>query len=118
VTVRVRVPAGAEALLQRPFELAHAEGRPLALQDVSLVFEAAGGVTGARAPVGERLRMLAVFSVPTDVSALALRRERYRLSRLVHEIAVREGRALELRVRAGRSRAADILPRPTPDKAL
>jgi hypothetical protein len=86
VTVRVRVPLGAEALLQRPFELAHVDGKPLALQDVSLVFEAAGGVVGSRAPVGERLRMLAVFSVSTDVSALALRRERYRLSRLVHEI--------------------------------
>jgi hypothetical protein len=49
VTVRVQVPAGAEALLQRPFELAHVDGTPLALQDVSLVFEPAGGVAGGRA---------------------------------------------------------------------
>jgi hypothetical protein len=37
VTVRVLVPEPATALLYRPLELAHAGGRPLALQDVSLV---------------------------------------------------------------------------------
>jgi hypothetical protein len=72
------------------------DGRPLPLQDVSLTFEPAGGVVGGWAPVGERLRVLEVFSVPTDVSALALRRERYQMSRLLREIAVRGGRALQV----------------------
>lgn len=39
VVVRVAVPEAAEALLTLPFELAHAGGRPLALLDVSLVYE-------------------------------------------------------------------------------
>ena len=45
VTVRVRIPPKPEAalgLLYRPLELAHARGRPLALQDVSLVMEMGG----------------------------------------------------------------------------
>src|SRR5438105_2932083 len=37
VSVRVRVPAGAEELLYRPLELGHVGGRPLALKDVSLI---------------------------------------------------------------------------------
>ena len=48
--------------------------------------------------MGERLRMLAVFSLPTDVSALALRRERYQLMRLINGIAQTHNLAVELRV--------------------
>ena len=40
-------------------------------------------------PTG-RLRMLAVFSQPTRTDVLALRRERYALSRLIRTIAARE----------------------------
>jgi hypothetical protein len=76
VTVRVRVPAGAEELLYRPLELGHVGGRPLALQDVSLILEAGGGEAPAKRAVGDRLRMLAVFSLPTGHSPLGLRAER------------------------------------------
>jgi hypothetical protein len=42
VVVRVELPEDADSLLYRPLELAHVDGLPLAVQDVSLVFEAAG----------------------------------------------------------------------------
>jgi tetratricopeptide (TPR) repeat protein len=99
VTVRVVVPPEASGLLYRPLELAHAYDQPLALHDVSLVFEVAGEAPPVRPrPVGDRLRMLAVFSLPTDVSALALRRERHELKRLIQRIAQMYGLAIELRV--------------------
>jgi len=99
VTVRVLLPPEAEALLQRPLELAHANGQPLALQDVSLVFEVVGENPPVRPkPMGNRLRMLAVFSLPTDASALALRRERYELKKRMERIAQTHGLAVELRV--------------------
>jgi len=99
VTVRVVVPPEASGLLYRPLELAHAYDQPLALHDVSLVFEVAGEAPAVRwRPVGDRLRMLAVFSLPTDVSALALRRERHALKRLIQRIAQMYGLAIKLRV--------------------
>ena len=52
----------------------------------------------AKNPVGARLRMLAVFSLPDGQDALNLRRERFELARLVHEIARVHGKAVELRV--------------------
>ena len=67
--VRVVVPREAHGLLHRPLELAHANGRPLALQDVSLIFEVADEHPAvSHVGVGERLRILPVFSLPTDVS--------------------------------------------------
>jgi hypothetical protein len=63
-TVLVVVPPGAEALLFRPLELAHAGGRPLSVQDVTFVMEV--GTIGAPspAPAAERLRVLGLFSLP------------------------------------------------------
>ena len=93
VVVRVSLPEDADFLLYRPLELAHAhadgeEPRPLAIQDVSLVFEIQGETPQqAKQPVDERLRMLAVFSLPEGAAALDLRRERYELARLVRRIA-------------------------------
>ncbi len=99
VTVRVQVPAEAEFLAFRPWELAHVGGVPLAARgDVALVFDLPGLAGVAKAPVGDALRMLAVFSLPTATSALALRRERYELSRLVRRVGARERRRVELRV--------------------
>lgn len=98
VVVRVELPVEADVLLYRPLELAHVDGRPLAVQDISLVFEVEGEARGAaKQPIGERLRMLAVFSLPTGGTALALRRERYALTRLVRRVAGRR-RAIELHV--------------------
>jgi tetratricopeptide (TPR) repeat protein len=99
VTVHVVVPPEASGLLYRPLEMAHAHGQPLALHDVSLVFEVAEEAPPVRPrPMGDRLRMLAIFSLPTDVSALALRRERHELKRLIQRIAQMYGLTIELRV--------------------
>jgi hypothetical protein len=99
--VRVRLPSQprhAELLAYRPLELAHVGGRPLATQRVSLVTELAGAEAGGKLPVGRRLRMLALFSLPDGAGALNLRRERYQLVRLVEEIAAENQKAVELRV--------------------
>jgi tetratricopeptide (TPR) repeat protein len=100
VTVRVSVPADARAALQWPLELAYVNGEPLARRgDVSFVYDIAPG-DGRRAKTGEAgvLRVLAVFSQPTGTGVVALRRARYEMSRLILQIAAREGAAVELRV--------------------
>jgi hypothetical protein len=106
VTVRVVVPERSGFVLSWPLELAHAGGRPLAARgDVTLAYDLAppsagrgqGGGPGA-APESRGLRMLAVFSLPTAVSVLALRRERFELARLVRRIAARQRRRVELTV--------------------
>jgi hypothetical protein len=97
--VRVEVPVEAAGLLYRPWELGYVRGQPLAAQDVSLVFEVKGESAAVkRAPVGERLRVLTVFSLPVDAGALNLRRERYELSRTIRGISHRGGLAIDLRV--------------------
>ncbi|MEU8606727.1 CHAT domain-containing protein [Actinoplanes sp. NPDC048791] len=110
--VRLEVPAAAEVLAYRPWELAAVNGRPLAMQRVTVVIDQVGGEVSDKVPVGERLRMLAVFSLPEDASALNLRRERYALAQLVQEFAAANGRAVELRVLqygATRARLEDVL---------
>jgi tetratricopeptide (TPR) repeat protein len=102
VTVRVVIPPepkGACGLLYLPLELGHAGGKPLALQDVSLVFEIKGeSPPVVRRPVEGALRMLAVFSLPTDAAALNLRRERYQIARMIRGLALRRNLAIDLRV--------------------
>jgi hypothetical protein len=89
VAVRVVVPESAQFLLFWPLELAHVDGVPLARRgDVSLVFDIGRAAPAEKARVGERLRMLAVFSLPTHTTALALRRERYKLTRLVRRLRI------------------------------
>src|ERR1019366_5105060 len=99
--VHVQIPAQraeAAGLLYRPLELAYVQGQPLVVQDVSLIFEVPGeSAPVKRVPVGERLRILAVFSLPVDASALNLRQERYELSRTIRTIG-QHNRAIELRV--------------------
>ena len=105
VTVRVMVPERAGFMLSWPLELAHAGGRPLAARgDVTLAYDLAPDAAGRSprgelgAPAGGRgLRMLAVFSLPTATSVLALRRERFELARLVRRIA-RQRRRVQLTV--------------------
>ena len=96
VTVRVVVPPEAAELLYRPLELAHSDGKPLAVQDVTLVMQVGIG-TAHVAPVGERLRVLGLFSLPEGGRPLNLRRERAELVRLLRGIAV-TGKAVDVRV--------------------
>ena len=97
VTVRLRLPAEAEFLGYRPFELAYVNDRPLALQGATMVVEFAAEQARTKMEVGDRLRMLAVFSLPVDTAALNLRRERFGLARLVEGIAATNSKAIELR---------------------
>ena len=99
VTIRVVVPPEASGLLYMPWEMAVVGDKPLALRNVSLVFEIEGEKTSVSpVPIQDRLRMLAVFSLPTDQPALSLRRERYQLMKLINQLAQTRGLAIEMRV--------------------
>lgn len=99
VTVRVSVPPEAAPVLLWPLELAHARGQALAARgDVTLVYDLAPVPGGAKAAVSGALRVLAVFSQPTQTSVLALRRERYALGRLIRRIGARHRASVELKV--------------------
>lgn len=109
-TVRVVLPVEAEHLALWPWELAWAQGRPLAWHRVSLVFETGAVSTVAKQPVRDALRMLAVFSLPTAQSALGLRRERYALTRLVRQLSGRWAVELQvLQYGATRERLAELV---------
>ncbi|MFG3659307.1 CHAT domain-containing protein [Streptomyces sp. NPDC047706] len=86
VVVRVVVPAdvpGARRLLYVPLELAHLDGRPLALRGVSLVMQVGdSGDPREPAAAARPVRMLALFSQPQGSRALNLRRERLALTGL------------------------------------
>jgi len=103
LTVQVRVPAALDRVLLWPLELAHVNGIPLAARgDVTLVYDIAAAAHADKAPAakneaGEALRVLAVFSQPTKTSVLALRRERYALSRLIRQIG-RKNAVVQLQV--------------------
>ncbi|MCR3752775.1 CHAT domain-containing protein [Lentzea californiensis] len=110
--VRVEVPADAAIVGYLPWELARVGGRTLASSHVTFVMDHRPRSVIAKRPVGERLRMLAVFSVPEGAGALNLRKERHALARLVHTIAQVNDKAIELRVLqygATRERLAEAL---------
>jgi hypothetical protein len=97
-TVRVVVPEEAKALLFWPLELAHVNGKPLALQDVTLVMEGGDTAEGPDSvPADGRLRVLGLFSLPEGGQPLNLRRERFELVQLVRGIAA-AGRRADVRV--------------------
>ena len=75
-------------------------GGPLAaLGDVPLVYDVVpDGAHRPKDAVSGALRMLAVFSQPTQTSVVALRRARYELGRLIRRIAARQRGMVELRV--------------------
>ena len=104
VRVRVVVPERAGFVVSWPLELAHAGGRPLAARgDVTLFYDLApspvgSGPGGPGGAPGRGLRILAVFSLPTATSVLALRRERFELARLVRQIGARQRRRVELSI--------------------
>ena len=99
VVVRVLVPAAAERLLAVALEIARLDGRePLSVQGVSFVFETTGTAPPQAEPIGERLRILALFSLPPVGSPLNLRRERQMLRNLVRRLAGGAGLGVELHV--------------------
>ncbi len=109
--VEVIVPAEARSLVYWPLELAHVEDLPLSLRGVTLVMRVGGGAAGEVPAVGERLRVLGLFSLPEGGQALNLRRERHALVRLLTGIAA-EDRAAEVRVLqygVTRERLRDVL---------
>ena len=67
---------------------------------MSLVVEVrpAGATPRDKDPTVKRLRMLAVFSLPTGAGALNLRHERYTLRETIRSIARTARRAIHLRV--------------------
>ncbi len=100
VTVKVIVPAEppeARSIMYLPLELAYLDNKPLALSDISLVFQEVKPGKDEKT-IGGRLRVLGVFSLPTDISALALRRERHQLMKLIEGIAQNHGPAIDLRI--------------------
>jgi tetratricopeptide (TPR) repeat protein len=97
LTIRVLIPPDAPRLAYLPLEAARIGDQPLALRDISLIFELEGRKIDI-CPISKKLRILAIFSLPTDVSALALRRERYELMMLISRIAQDNNLAIELRV--------------------
>jgi CHAT domain len=120
-TVRVVVPEGAEELLFRPLGFAHANGRPLSVQDITLVMDirTSGGNCAPETtpgswggvPQGGRLRVLGLFSLPEGGQPLNLRRERHALVRLIRRIAA-TGKAAEVRALqygVTRDRLRDVL---------
>ena len=99
VAVSVVVPADAGWLLGLPLGVAQVEGRPLAAGRVAFAGALEGQSPVRKQPVGERLRVLAVFSVPADQSLLDLRRERKGLADLVAGlVGGGTSRAMDLRV--------------------
>jgi hypothetical protein len=113
VAVQLTVPENAAALLHRPLELAHVRGRPLAAQGVTLVLGTGSAGRAAR-PVGDRLRVLGVFSLPEGGRPLSLRRERRSLVDLFEALGV-AGKAADVQVLqygVTRDRLRDVLSDP------
>jgi tetratricopeptide (TPR) repeat protein len=103
VAVHVSVPAAAQGLLFRPFELARFEdGTTFRQAGLRFVYQQDGaarpGAASKAAGAETSLRILAAFSLPVTLNPLNLRRERYGLQRLVRELGQTRGAAVELRV--------------------
>jgi hypothetical protein len=88
-------PAEAAWLMFVPLALGHVAGRPVGVQDVTLVVQHSGQADEV-SPVGERLRVLGLFSLPSGSRPLNLRQERCTLVRLFAEIGA-SGRAVDVR---------------------
>lgn len=116
VTVRVIVPDDAQDLLFRPLELAHAGGRPLFAQGVTLVTETGPTANSTLAtsngvPDEQPRRLLGLFSLPEGDQPLNLRRERHNLVGLVSSLAStdRAAYAQVLQYGVTRERLRDVL---------
>jgi tetratricopeptide (TPR) repeat protein len=100
VTVQLDLPMSLEYLIQRPLELATYSGKELARLGVTLIFNLTNQIDSGspKEAISDSLRMLAIFSMPTDANALGLRRERRELEQLVSRLAARSGSSIELEI--------------------
>ena len=98
VTVRLHLDRRCAHLATLPLEAAYVADKPLAFHGASIVIQFADESHRLKFPVQDTLRILAVFSVPTDTRALNLRRERHALTRLIRQIQEVGERSIELRV--------------------
>jgi len=98
VIVRVLLPPQADRLLTLPLEIARLGNDALSAAGVSFVFEIQGAQPPPVGPIGDRLRMLALFSLPPAGNPLNLRRERQTLRDLVRNLVGARGLGVELQV--------------------
>ncbi|MBT2212500.1 CHAT domain-containing protein [Actinomadura sp. NEAU-AAG7] len=96
--VDVVLPGAAQVVALYPLESAIVDGAMLAVRGVGLVFGIGRASRSAKRPIGDRLRILGLFSAPDGASALDLRKERYELARLMKRMAAAHDLALELKV--------------------
>ncbi|GIJ48339.1 hypothetical protein Val02_52250 [Virgisporangium aliadipatigenens] len=89
---------GAARVCPLPLELSAVDGRSLARREDIVLVHGTDSIDRPKADIGEALRILAVFSQPTDTTALALRRERFALTTLVRTLSARHSLAIELDV--------------------
>lgn len=78
--------------------LAHADGVPLARRGVSLLYGWVGERQAGKEPIGNELRILTLFLMPSRTSVLALRREHYDLAYRVRLLAKQTRKAVYIRV--------------------
>jgi len=98
--VRLVVPESARDLVLQPLELAWlTDGKSLAEAGARLIWQREGQ-EAAKHPKESAgpLRVLGVFSLPTDVSPLNLRKERVAFQRILHTIGATKGVAIETRI--------------------
>src|SRR5262249_4057941 len=96
--VQVVVPAHAEVLLSRPFEIAcFADRIPFDAAGLRLIYQT-DSAPGSQKQAGDTLRVLAAFSLPVRTDPLNLRRERYNLQRYVRNLNLTQNVAVDLRV--------------------
>lgn len=96
-TVAVVMPNGAQALLERPLELARLKGLTLTEQNIRMVYEREDVTALTPKASADSLRVLAVFSLPDGNAPLNLRQERYELEKFVHRLQA-QGKAVDLQV--------------------
>jgi tetratricopeptide (TPR) repeat protein len=112
VTVNVVIPEAARIVAYYPLQAAVVGNQVLAGWRVGLALTVGSPRMRVKEPVGDQLRILALFSVPDGMSALNLRKERYGIEQLADKLGTDYGRAVTLRTlqyRATRQRLRETV---------